>query len=120
MGRPSLTISMKPKLEPVKLEPVKLELEQSKLEQTKYKLNFDNKSIGVLINIIFIAILTFGALWLYNVYLDRLDTKITTAEEIHQNNLQNILMGYQPLMMNTETVIPSNLTDVPKDFVELF
>ena len=70
----------------------------------------DNQSISILVNLAFFTILTFGALWIYHLYLDKLDTKITTVQEL-ENQVYN-----QPLIINNGPIIPSNLTDVPEQY----
>jgi len=58
------------------------------------KVNSKVNSIGLLINLCFVTILTLICLWLYNLYIDRKDAKITKMEEINFNNVipSNVLM----------------------------
>ena len=75
-----------------------------------FKPEMDNQSISILVNLTFFTILTFGGLWIYNLYLDRLDTKITTVQELGNQTFN------QPLIINNGPIIPSNLTDVPEEY----
>jgi hypothetical protein len=71
-------------------------------------------STGVVINLVFVVILTFICLWLYHLYVDRKDTDavITKLEDI-----QPLVHNIHPILMNPNfEVIPSNVEDVPETF----
>ena len=79
----------------------------------------DNKSMNTIINV-FIFILLFGILvWLYIIYIDRKDTKITPLLEIESNSYQiPILARGDP--NNLSETVPENIYTNGKNNFTLF
>ena len=73
MGRPVLIDKsfLKPK---IIVDPIVIDIPS--ISFNYFKPEMDNQSISILVNLAFFTILTFGALWIYHLYLDKLDTKI--------------------------------------------